>query len=175
MIPFVSTFVADWSFHKASIINDIDGTYPNDGSAWPTANKAFYQEIYIPEPYTFTKLAWINAGAVSGNVDVAVYNSKTLARIRSTGSIAQSGTNAIQEVSVTSCTLPAGRYLLALAVDNAVGRIVRGTHSSANAVRTDLGRCFEQTSAFPLPTTAAPVTCTAGFSTPIILLIPATW
>lgn len=169
--PAISPVMFNFAFWKQNYHETI--AFPNDTSAWPVANKAFYCEIFLPFSFTFTKLGWINHNAPAGNIDVAIYNGATLAKIVSTGSVAQAGSQVIQSVSVGSTTIGAGKYLLAMSKDTATGNPVKLLMN--NVTTCDAARCFEQTSAFPLPSTAAPVSQTANFFCPIVFLIPATF
>jgi len=174
-IPFVSTMIGDFAFQKRAL-HEFGSATAASNLTW-VANLALYAEIYLPESYTFTKIGWMNDTVGAHNIDVGVYNSRTLQKIRSAGSTLQAGSNdTMQTVSVTSTTLPAGRYLLALARDTTLSTaIFSGVPSSATTAKMSNARCFEQTSAFPLPATAAPVAQTSILGIPVVILLPPGW
>ena len=121
---------------------------------WPAANQAVYVPFVVDKTATIVKGFWYNGAAVSGNVDLAVYN-ESYARQVSIGSTAQSGTNTIQEVNIADTSLAPGRYYLALACDNTTAEFFRVAFSSVHLAKT---LAFsEQASAFALPSTATPV------------------
>src|SRR5690349_17282906 len=64
-------------------------------TAWPSANLAIYTPVLVYQPVTIAKMAVNNGSAVSGNIDVGIYDA-TWARRVSAGSTAQAGTSAIQ-------------------------------------------------------------------------------
>lgn len=119
-------------------------------ATWPTSNKAIFVPFWIPEAITVTQLFWRNGAAVSGNVDVGIYNSAGTRQI-STTSTAQSGTNTIQSVDVADTALSAGVYYLACALDNTTGTITVWTLTASQGQSMGLA---VQTSAFALPATA---------------------
>lgn len=125
-------------------------------ATWPTANKALYIPFWLPESVTLTQLFWHNGATVSGNVDAAVYAEDGTRKI-STGSTAQATINVIQSVNVADTALTAGRYYLALAMDNTTGTIF--CWSSSAQLSKSFGLA-EQTSAFALPATATLATIT---------------
>lgn len=121
-------------------------------AVWPTANKAFYYPFLVTEaPWTVRRIGVRNGTAVSGNLDVGVYDSEGN-RLVSSGSTAQAGTSATQWLDVTDTTLLPGLYYLALALDNVTGTFVRLASLTADQLRS-MG-VFVQTSAFPLPASA---------------------
>lgn len=118
--------------------------------AWPSANKAYYIPISVFSKITVVKMLVINGGTVSGNIDVGIYDAGG-ARLVSSGSTAQTGTNVIQEFNITDITLSPGLYYLACAMDNTTG-ILEVWNPNA-AIMRSAGVC-EQASAFALPSTA---------------------
>lgn len=119
-------------------------------AVYPLANLALYFPFVLAEPVLVKKVAWMNGTAVSGNVDVGVYD-EVGTRLFSTGSTAQAGTSAKQEVDITDIYLTPGLYYLAIACDNTTATFLRSTQ--IQEVARILG-CMEQTSAFALPATA---------------------
>lgn len=115
-----------------------------------TANTAVFVPFRLPGPTTVTKLWVVNGSAVSGNIDVGIYD-ESGNRLGSKGSTAQVGTEALQEFDITDISLPVGRYYLAVVLDNGTGTLYRSVVTSA--LRRGLGTAIMAT-AFPLPATA---------------------
>lgn len=118
--------------------------------AWPVANKAYSIPFFVYSPITIAKMFILNGSAVSGNVDVGIYEGKGVAKIVSSGSTAQSGTNVIQEFDITDTLLNPGIYFMALSIDNTTATIQGWGISSV------IGRSVgihEKSSSFPLPST----------------------
>jgi len=140
----------------AGYVRPPDSAGPGSG-AWPTANKAFYQPIYIPESCTMTHFVYYGDGA-SGNVCMALYNSAGV-RLVTTGSVAHvGGTSA--HVIAANYSLDTGAYFIGCAMDNAAGSMFR-YNASIQILR--LAGCFQETSAFPLPTTATFAVMTVAY------------
>ena len=137
-------------------------------TAWGTANKAFHVPIVIEELVAFNKFYTLNGATASGNIDIGVYDENN-SLVKSTGSTAQSGTNVLQEISVTEFVLKPGFYRLALALSSATGTIF--CMSLVNADNSRPYDLTEEASAFPLPSTATPVLHTSGFFMPMIGII----
>lgn len=119
--------------------------------SFSVANRAYYHPIYLPFGCIVTQLWWINGTTGGGNVDCGVY-SRAGDRLVSTGSTAQSGTNALQIVNVTDTILDIGWYYLAVACDSGSATAFGGAQilTGHNSV---LGMA-QEASAFPLPATA---------------------
>lgn len=134
-----------------SLGNELLATATTRGlSTWVVANKAYFIPISIFAPITIKKMFVENGTTVSGNIDVGIYDAGGVKKV-SIGSTAQAGVSAIQEFDITDTLLNPGLYYLAGAMDNTTGIVQRAGPSSA-VLRT-FG-VFEQTSAFPLPSTA---------------------
>jgi hypothetical protein len=131
-------------------------TAANGSAVWGSANRAIYYPVRIPRSQLIARLFWANGATVSGNVDAGVYT-ETGVRLVSTGSTAQAGTLAIQEVAITPRFLQAGWVVyLALVLDNTTGAIIRANFGvqSSNMQHGVLS----QNTAFPLPAPATMVT-----------------
>lgn len=109
-----------------------------------TANAGYFFPIYVEKQIALTRLWVFNGSAVSGNLDIALYNSAGT-RVVSTGSTAQSGTSSVQKVTV-SYTLDPGFYWIGVALDNATGTFRQIGSQPANSMGA-----FTATSSFPLP------------------------
>ncbi len=121
--------------------------------AWPLANMAIYIPVRVDTPVVVTKLFVVNGSAVTGNVDIGLYT-LDYARLLSTGSTAQSGTNAVQSIDVTDTPLDAGLYYLALALSSGGATTFRQAPATVLACR--VAGQFEELSALPLPATMTP-------------------
>lgn len=140
------------------------GTNPTSAT-WSAANRAFYIPFILPQNATVVKLWVSNGAAVSGNVDMALYDA-TYARLVSIGSTAQSGTNAIQEFNIADTVVSAGRYYLGLALDNATGTtLVSGSVGASASLK--MSGMAQEAAAFPLPATATPAAFSATTTVPL--------
>lgn len=137
-------------YHLCSLGGTAGITVPTS-STYPAANRAIYIPLKITRPYIAKILWWLNGATASGNIDVGIYSNQG-ARIISTGSTAQAGTNVIQIVDIADTLLAPGLYYMAVAMDNTTGTLFRGTTSSA-LVSAIVGLLL-QASAFPLPAIA---------------------
>ena len=120
-------------------------------AVWPSANLAIFVPIQIGCAVTITVLVWNNGAAVSGNIDVGIYDAAGT-RLVSSGSTAQSGTSVIQQVNITDTLIGPGLYYWAMALDNTTGAVFRATAVNAEACRC-MG-LLQQATAFALPATA---------------------
>ena len=141
--------------------NQNGGVNIDVGDIWPTANKAFFYPFTIYSPITISKAFILNASAVSGNVDIGVYD-KNGNRLGSTGQTVNAGTVASQIINLTADTLLSlpGYYYLAIAINNTTAR---PQNQSQNVNLCKFLGYKEQTSAFPLPNPATMVEITAGY------------
>jgi hypothetical protein len=134
------------------------GTWPlafatSSTPVWPSANRAIFSPVWVPQASIVTKIAWRVAGASSGNVDAGIYDEHGV-KLVSTGSTACASTNTTQLVDVTDTLLAPGAYYLAMAVDNTTAQFMR-SNLGASSLRV-LGVMSED-SAFALPATATMV------------------
>lgn len=119
-------------------------------AAWQSANRAIFVPFVLMSPITVAAMWVLNGGTASGNLDIGVYD-QSGTKLVSTGSTAQSGTTAIQVVSVTATRLAPGRFYLALAMDGTTGTVLK---LSLTAGYTKHFGIAEMASAFALPGTA---------------------
>jgi hypothetical protein len=120
-------------------------------AAYPSANLAIYIPFRIDIPITVTNLYSYNGSAVSGNIDIGIYNNLG-GLIVSKGTTAQAGTSAIQTFSITATSLTPGQYYLAVAMDNTTGTLF--TISLAQIAFLQVIGMAQQATAFVLPSTA---------------------
>lgn len=119
-------------------------------AVWPVADLAIYMGFQIHSIRTIYQLSWFNGSVASGNVDIGVYD-VNLHLLTSAGGVAQSGTGVIQIADVTNVTIAPGNYFLAMSMDNITGTIER---SAPTAITMESCGCAQQSSAYPLPSTA---------------------
>jgi hypothetical protein len=126
----------------------------SNANVWPLANLAMYFPIVTRREITLYQLGWQNGGAVTGHVDVGVYDNNQN-RLVSAGSTVQSPISTIQLVDIADTTLPPGVYYLAMVADTGTGQNFRGTTVGSGNTGT-LRACgaAQQATAFPLPSTA---------------------
>lgn len=123
----------------------------NASQAWSPTNGAIFVPFSLWKPRTAKKMFVYNGAAVSGNVDVGIYNDAGT-RLVSAGSTAQAGTDVVQEFDITDTALPAGQLLyMALAFDNTTATINGKSHGTPAAIVRGI---LTMGSAFPLPSTA---------------------
>lgn len=126
---------------------------------WVAANRALFTPFAVTERLTVTRMFQENGSAVSGNLDLGIYDARGT-RLTSSGSVAQAGINSVQEVDVADVTLAPGLYYLAQVMDNVTGTVIR---FSPNAVLCRAMGLFQMASAFPLPATATFAIVTSAF------------
>lgn len=148
--------------HIESLGTNVAPSNATSSATWPAGNLAIYVPFTVWEPFTVTHLAWVNGAAVSGNVDMGIYD-EAGTRLTSTGATAQSGTNAIQIVDITDITLGPGLYYMAMSLSSAVGTIWRNAPAVYLSIMSGV---YEQASAHPLPANAT-------FAAPAQTYIPA--
>lgn len=101
-------------------------------------------------PMVVTTVGIVNGATASGNIDLGIY-APDGTRLGSTGSVAQSGTNVVQNVALTATlTLARGWYYFAYAIDNGTGTFLAANIAS-HQWRITGNRLV--TSTFPLPAT----------------------
>jgi hypothetical protein len=131
------------------------GTEIINGSsmAWPTADLLLGYPFRAFRPTTITQLWWHKGSAISGNLDVGIYD-PTGRRIVSSGSTAQAATvNILQLLDITDTTLGPGDYYLCGAMNNTTGTVFRASWPGSNSQGYLIGQ-VQMSTAFPLPATA---------------------
>ncbi len=130
-------------------------------TAWPSANLAIYVPFYLTSPFTIQQLFWLNGAAVSGNVDMGVFDRRGT-KLVSTGSTLQAGTTSMQSVTLgTPLTLGVGLFFLGMAVDN-IAAAIFGVPAGNIGFTVAVG-VYQQATAFPLPARATFATPTFDF------------
>lgn len=155
--PFVMTL-----FHECSLASvPAAGSGGNTSSgAWPAVSFILYYPFFIRSPKTYVVAFWMNGAAVSGDLDMGLYNADGTTKLFSLGSTAQAGVNAVQQATVSWGPLDPGRYYWAMVADNTTATFHRvgpsTTHMRCAGVR-------QQASTFPLPASATFAAPTATF------------
>lgn len=143
--------VSSASYHSIGILLE---RYPTAFSVdfWFSANGAIYIPLNLPNTVLLSHFLVMNGASISGNLDLGLYNVQRQ-RIVSSGSVAQTGTNALQTISVPPVLIMPGFYWMALAVDN-TSAILWGWNTvvfDSNAIEARMWGIWKQESAFPLP------------------------
>jgi hypothetical protein len=113
--------------------------------------------VDVFEPITLVKAFVMNGATVNGNFDIGIYDAN-LNKLFSTGSTAQAGASAIQEVDIADFQLDIGAYHLAFALSSTTAAYFAWS-TSFSAVA---GSNFMTAAAFPLPATFVSAGVTSG-------------
>lgn len=133
-----------------------------DDVTWPAINRAYYEPVRI---YRIRKISrfWIcNDSAVSGNFIIGLYDAE-FNKITDTGSVAQAGTNTIQEVAVTAFELLPSTYYLALTFDNTAAHVGGRDSGIEGGAFETLGIFREALAGFAMPAIATPTAMITPF------------
>lgn len=133
------------------------GTFAS--GTFPAANAAIYMPFRTSATVVIATIEVLNGAAVSGNVDVGIYD-EAQRRLVSSGSTAQAGTNVIQVFNITDTPLAPGLFYMALACDNTTATFIR---TAAPVYETRPLGMAQQASAFALPATATMALMTVTF------------
>lgn len=156
--------ITPWSFESLGATIAAFADPAPATTAWSQANQALFVPFSIPFTKTAKKMFLFNGSAVSGNVDVGIYNDAGT-RLVSAGSTAQAGTSAIQEFDITDTALPGSQLLyMAVVLDNTTGAV---NSRSGGADEGKLRGILTMASAFPLPSTATFASPSTNFRMPI--------
>lgn len=124
--------------------------YSAAGAVWPAANRAIYIPFTVANIFTAQTMGLANGNAVSGNVDVGIYDGQGH-RLVSAGSTAQAGTSVIQAFDIADTILLPGLYYLAVALDNGTGKTMACMDALPNPRAYGI---LSQSTAFALPASA---------------------
>lgn len=139
------------SISQESVVDAINQGLTLASSVWGAANRAMFIPFVIQAPFLVDRLFLINGSAVSGNLDLGIYDINGI-RMVSSGSTAQASVSAIQFVNVADTTLLPGVYYFAIVLDNITGTTLNA--STVNTARLRAMGVLSMASAFPLPATA---------------------
>lgn len=128
-----------------------------NSTAWPLANRGIMVPMYLDAPATVQKLFLVNGTAVSGNVDLGIYDwsYNRLCRITGGAGAAQAGVSNIQLFTPdTVLSLQPGRYRFAVSADNITSTVAATGHSIRQMRYMGMS---QMASALALPATWTPV------------------
>lgn len=122
-------------------------------SATTVANDAIFVPILVVTAKQAERGFWYNAaGALAGNVDVGIFNVGGL-KICSTGSVALSGINAIQDAAMATPTIiPPGQYYMGIEFSTSTAN--NSQAHAASILSRYWGVMRQAVGSFPLPATA---------------------
>lgn len=129
-------------------------------AVWPSANRAYFIPFFLEAPAIVYSMDVLNGAATGDNIDMGIYSSD-FRKMVSSGSVAQSGTGAMQQITfATPLSLGIGQYFMALACSGTTSAFFRRSQS-ANFVR--FAGIFQMASAFALPATATPALASSAY------------
>lgn len=128
---------------------------------WPVIKKVIYVPFYTNKHITVYGMSIINGTAVSGNLDIGIYDLWSKSKIVSSGSTAQTGTSTIQTFTLSTTVLRPGNYYMALVLDNTSGQV--GEFAITNPLAEACGVKQETIANLPLPATATPIAPTSDY------------
>ncbi len=118
-----------------------------------TANLAIYAPLQIISPYLVQQVWWTNGASVAGNIDCGVYSFDGTLLFNS-GSVVQTGTNAIQSVTLgTAVLLQSGNYYMAIVPSSGSATLFAKSVPAAR-VQNAAGLATQSLGALPLPANA---------------------
>lgn len=120
-------------------------------TAYPLANRAIYIPFSMSARRTLRKLFCWNGAAVSGNVDMGIYDHSGV-RLQSNGPVAQAGINSIQVFNITDTRLTEGMFYMAIWLDNIIGTLF--VNAPANVLLVVAAGMHQETVAGGLPSVA---------------------
>lgn len=108
--------------------------------------------LYIRDhPQVIRKVGWYNGATVpAGNVELAIYDA-SLQQLQSTGAVAQSGTNALQEVDWADLTLDVGTYYVAIGYSAATATFFCWGLPTGDPLAAVAVQNYAQVGGLPLP------------------------
>ena len=134
------------------------------------ANQIYLARIRLPRAIVVTTASWFNGATASNNFDPVIYRSDgtTLTRLISSGGTAISGTNARQDVTVTTTVVPAGDIFVGGAVDSATPMLLRATlgFSGSSGAGGVANRFVTVATSYPAPATILVSNLVAGNTMP---------
>lgn len=142
------------------VLNTNNNTWSVTATGWAAGNQVLYIPFWVEQPgFTAKQMIVNNAGTVSGNVDVGIYDWAGN-RLVSNGTTAMSGASVCQVFNITDTDLPPGYYFMAMQASTTAATF-RTTGPNAQISRIT-GCRQDTTSAAGLPATATFTAYTAG-------------
>lgn len=121
-------------------------------AGWPANNRALYLAFELDRPMIATQMYVYNgSSATAGNWDIGIYAADGT-RLVSSGSTAQTGSNAPQTFNITDTLLDRGAFWLGIAASSTSTTVYRFNGGAANDWLIWGG--MQEASALPLPATA---------------------
>lgn len=126
-------------------------------SPWPTNNLVLYIPFSPPRTEDVVRVGWVNGSTASANIQVGIYDAAGN-RLVTSGTVAQSGTAAVQTSTVAAVRISQGlRYYFGVAGETATTVTFQGTGTTIVAgCGQALGLMSETPGAFGLPATWTP-------------------
>lgn len=135
-------------------------------AVYPSSLRVYYVPFRISQQCTVLKMFTENGAAVSGNLDVGIYNETAAGmpgtKVVTMGSTAHAGLNQKQELDIADQVLNPGRYYMAIVVDNTTGAFISVSTLLGSIARAG-GIMQETLGAMPLPATATPVAISGSY------------
>ena len=131
------------------------------GTAWGSANRAYYVPFVVTEYVTVKKMFWLSTGSAP-TYDLAIYREDGT-RVVAAGGTTTAGTSATIERDITDTILAPGRYYMAMAQNSGANTTVCVTVPTVDLAF--LGVYIQET-AYPLPSTATFATAKGIFILP---------
>jgi hypothetical protein len=123
----------------------------NTSTTWPVTRLVMYVPILIPFRARIFQLAFHNGSAVSGNVEVGIYD-ELGNKLVSSGSQTQTGVSTLQLFDIADTDIGPGVIYLASVIDNTTGTGLRAG-TAAQLLRV-CGMQQQTLGAMPMATTA---------------------
>lgn len=130
------------------------------GQGYIAANLVLYIPFHVPEATILTKLFWVNGNAVTGNLDIGLYQTDGTLLV-SSGTTAQTGTNTIQITDITDTAIARGTYYFGIVGDTTGATQKLFAALPAVGIMQALGILEQASVTLPLATNASPATFAA--------------
>lgn len=149
------------------------GTIPNPAATWGVNNKAFFYLFKIRRPMIAKQMWFHNGTTPAGNIDVGLFagdDRQVGASLALIGGVAQSGAGAIQKFDIADVPLRGGQLVF-------FGVSLSSSAANYNAIGTaslQIGRSmgiYQQTTAYPLPSTPTPAVLAVNLAVPLISIV----
>lgn len=127
----------------------------------PTADRAQFTPILVPERATARKLFCHSGVTGTGNVEMALYT-EDFKQIVTSGAIAKTAAAVLMELDITDTLLEAGRYYLGWVAHIGTDTFHGYFNATIGNMAGKASGVFEQASAMPLPATATPAAFTGS-------------
>jgi hypothetical protein len=133
-------------------------------TGWFGANVGIILPMILTDPFLVSQVGWENGATLSGNIEVAWWNSTLSAAYVTTGSVVQAGVSTMQTVDVTDTTIPAGTSYVVFIASSATST-VRTVGTSART--SQVGGIRQFSGAVPI-TTITPAQASSTTLVPLV-------